>query len=58
MMSESVRITAPAEVEAVRNGAILGDEYRDGEVWADAESLLRFRQVNALDQDNAVAGAA
>jgi hypothetical protein len=53
-MSESVRVTAPAEVEAVRNGAILGDEYKDGEIWADAVSLLRFRQIKTLDQDNAV----
>jgi hypothetical protein len=53
-MSESVRVTAPAEVEAVRNGAILGDEYKDGEIWADTLSLLRFRQIKTLDQDNAV----
>lgn len=33
---------SPAALEAIREGVIDGDEYRDGEVWIDYPSYQRW----------------
>lgn len=42
-MSESIRITNPVEIVAIKAGEIEGEAYSDGECWADVLSLIRWR---------------
>lgn len=42
---ESVQITNPREIEAVKAGEIKGDCYSDGQVFAEVASLQQFRQT-------------
>lgn len=40
----NIRLTDPTEIEAVAiYGTIKGDVYRDGEVWAEEDSLYLWR---------------
>jgi hypothetical protein len=40
---ESIQITDPAEIAAVASNDIEGETFSDGECWADASSLARWR---------------
>lgn len=40
---ESVQITHPREIEAVKAGEIEGDCYSDGQVFAEVKSLAVWR---------------
>jgi hypothetical protein len=42
-MSESIQITNPAEIAAVKAGELEGEIYSDGEVFADAVALCNWR---------------
>jgi len=42
-MSESIQITNPAEIAAVLAGEIEGEQYADGETWAETDSLAAWR---------------
>jgi hypothetical protein len=42
-----VEVTDPKEMLAVGDGEIEGETYEDGEVWANAESLRRWRVEHA-----------
>jgi len=50
---ESVQITDPREIEAVKSGAIEGTVYRDQEVWAEVVSLLQWRHAQITEQQPA-----
>lgn len=43
MSEEMVEVTDERERQAVREGAVHGEVYADGEVWAERLSLSRFR---------------
>jgi len=50
---ESILISDPAEIDAVRSGEIEGDFYADGDCYALASSLMRYRNrqpIAALEQ--------
>lgn len=47
MTDQSIEVTDSDEQEAVRNGEIEGDVYRDGAVFADTASLLKWRELRA-----------
>ncbi len=49
-MSNYVEVFDEDEVTAVRNGEIEGDVYRDGECWADPQSLIQWREKNPLEE--------
>lgn len=42
-MSEMVQVTDEREKLAVKDGAVDGDVYADGEVWAERWSLHAFK---------------
>jgi len=42
-MSESIQITAPEEIAAVKSGELPGDCYRDGDVYAEVIPLIIWR---------------
>lgn len=41
--AESVLVTDAREIEAVKAEIIAGDVYKDGETWANAQSLAEWR---------------
>lgn len=47
-MNESIRLTDPREMMAVMNGDIEGDVYADGEVYAQAHDLSRWRNEQPI----------
>jgi hypothetical protein len=42
-----IQVTDPIEIAAVKAGEIEGCVYRDGEIWADVQSLLAWRQAHS-----------
>ncbi len=40
----SIQVVDPVEIEAVKRGEIEGDVYRDGEVFAEEDSLAAWRE--------------
>jgi hypothetical protein len=55
-MGKQVQITDPTAVAAVQRGEVEGEVYRDGEVWADEESLRAWvlralREEEGKDDD-------
>jgi hypothetical protein len=47
-MSESVQITDPDEIAAVRNGEIIGYAYAGGECGAIGDDLVRWRASKGI----------
>ena len=47
-----VRIIEPHEIDAVELGHIEGDIYKDGEVWAETQSLTAFPALVAQRPQN------
>lgn len=50
--NRNVLVTDELAKAAVRHGDIDGDIYRDGEIWADAESLKRWYAAAAKPPSN------
>lgn len=44
--NEFVPVHGTEERQAVRDGRIEGDVYSDGEIWADPESILKWRKLH------------
>ncbi len=43
-MNESIQVFSEPEKQLIRDGIIEGDIYKDGEIFADALSLMYWRE--------------
>ena len=46
MSDQMIQVRGPLAKGAVRNGEVAGEEYSDGEVWAEIESLKEFYHLH------------
>jgi hypothetical protein len=45
MSDQMIKLTEPAAQQAVRDGLVDGEVYKDGEVWAEVASLTEFYRL-------------